>query len=124
MEDLFESSDVYLALPDPDIINRNTLQPLLLTSYRYRIPVVAFSRAYVRAGATAAIYTPLDGLTEEAIDILAGVLATPREPLPRPRYSSHFRIALNRQVARSLGMPLPTAQALEALIRAWEENNR
>ncbi|HHH47015.1 MAG TPA: hypothetical protein ENK53_08435, partial [Thiotrichales bacterium] len=124
MEDLFENTDVYLALPDPNVINRNTLQPILLTSYRYRIPVVAFSRAYVKAGATAAIYTPLDGLTEETLEILPGLLGERSGPLPRPHYSSRFRVALNRQVARSLGIPLPTEKALEDAIRVWEENNR
>ncbi len=124
MEDLFENTDVYLALPDPNVVNRNTLQPILLTSYRYRIPVVAFSRAYVKAGATAAIYTPLDGLTEETLEILPGLLGERSGPLPRPHYSSRFRVALNRQVARSLGIPLPTEKALEDAIRVWEENNR
>ncbi len=124
MEDLFENTDVYLALPDPNIVNRNTLQPILLTSYRYRIPVVAFSRAYVKAGATAAIYTPLDGLTEETIEILSAMFDAGSKSLPRPHYSGHFRIALNRQVARSLGIPLPTEKALEEAIRAWEEKNR
>ena len=124
MEDLFGAADVYLALPDPAVVNRNTLQPLLLTSYRHRIPVVAFSRAYVKAGATAAIYTPLDGLIEEALDILAGRAAMPPSPLPQPHYSHRFRIALNPRVARSLDIALPAEKALEETLRRWEEHNR
>ena len=124
MERLFERSDVFLALPDPEVVNRTTLQPLLLTSYRYRIPVVAFSRAYVKAGATAAVYTPPEGLIEEAAEIVNRQLSDGPAPLPPPHYSSRFRVHFNRRVARSLGIALPSEHQVEQAIRAWEANNR
>ncbi|RMG27500.1 MAG: hypothetical protein D6721_10495 [Gammaproteobacteria bacterium] len=123
-EGLFGACDVFLALPDPAVIDRTTLQPLLLTSYRYRIPVVAFNRAYVRAGATAAIYTPLDGLVEETRLILESLSSGAASGLPPPRYSTHFRVAVNRQVARSLGIALPEVDVLERAIHRWERENR
>lgn len=97
-------SDILLALPDPLVFDKGTIQSLLLTSYRYQDPVVAFSRAYVSAGALAAVYTTPEQAGRQAGEYLLRVLATKPWLLPPPEYPKYFSIAVNYQVARSLGV--------------------
>jgi len=49
------ASDALLVFPDASIFNRRTIQSILLTTYRHRTPVIAFSSGYVKAGALAAV---------------------------------------------------------------------
>jgi putative ABC transport system substrate-binding protein len=43
-------ADLLLAVPDPDVLNRNTVQSVFMTSYRYRDPVVGYSNALAQQG--------------------------------------------------------------------------
>lgn len=112
--DLLPGADVFLALPDRVAFNPRTAQNVLLTTYRYRVPVIAFSPGYVQAGALAAVYsTPrqIGAQTAVLLDRLvrgasAGTIQTPGE----------FSVAINVQVARSLGLtPLPENEVHERL---------
>lgn len=117
LDRLLETNDVLVALPDSQVFNRDTAMSILLTSYRYRRPVIGFSEAYVRAGAVAAAFsTPADIATQAAewlneltdFSQLAGQTRAPR----------HFRITVNARVAESLGLdpqdPLALAQAIRS----------
>ena len=53
---LASNVDVFLAIPDQLVHNRQTARTILLTSYRHNIPVVAYSKAYVNAGASISLY--------------------------------------------------------------------
>jgi putative ABC transport system substrate-binding protein len=50
LKKVLDEADVLLAVPDPQIYNSNTIQNLLLATYRANVPMVAFSPAYVKAG--------------------------------------------------------------------------
>jgi ABC-type uncharacterized transport system substrate-binding protein len=98
-------NDALLAIPDPKIYNRETAEPILLTSYRHQKPVFGYSQSYVRAGALAAVYSNTKQLARQAAEIaitsqLAPVL------LPPPQAPKYFSILVNRQVARSLNINL------------------
>ena len=91
-----------LSLPDPVIYNRYTARNILLTSFRSKIPVISFSDSYVRAGASAAVYTSPEQFSEQAKDILnslASGLATP--PVVHP---SNYTVSINERVAFHLGL--------------------
>lgn len=97
--------DALLAIPDPEIYNRETAQPILLTSYRHQKPVFGFSKAYVQAGALAAVYSTTKQLAKQAAEIAAEAQAV-RNALPFPQAPKYFSVALNNQVARSLNIKL------------------
>lgn len=105
LKKVLETNDVLLAIPDPLIYNRETAQPVLLTSYRHQKPMFGYSQSYVRAGALAAVYSSTKQLAKQAAEIAIKAQQAP-SLLPPPQPPKHFSILVNRQVARSLNIPL------------------
>lgn len=102
---VLEANDVLLAIPDPKIYNRETAEPILLTSYRHQKPVFGYSQSYVRAGALAAVYSSTKQLAKQAAEIATASQQAPNL-LPPPQAPKYFSILVNRQVARSLNITL------------------
>ncbi len=113
LESILSESDVLLAVPDPLIFNRNTAQSLFLTSYRYRDPVVGYSRSMTRAGALVSLYSSPEHIGRQAAEWMRHALNTLPVRLPSPAYPVYFDISINEQVARSLGFTLPPEDELE-----------
>jgi hypothetical protein len=115
LQRVLEDSDLLLALPDPLVFNSGTIQSIMLTGYRYRLPVIGFSVAYVKAGALAAVYSTPTQLAHQAAELLRQY----RGELPPPQYPRYFNVNSNAHVARSLGIHLPDeAVLLEKMMRA------
>lgn len=114
LDALLRSSDGLLLLPEAAVSAPTAVRSILLTSYRYRKPVLAFSRAYVDAGALAAVFSTPEQIAAEVLDWLGrqteGTLNLPVVAAP-----VGFELAVNRQVGRSLGIEVA---AEEDLIRA------
>lgn len=104
LQRVLADSDVLLALPDPLVFNKGTVQSLLLTTYRYQDPVIGFSQAYVKAGALAAVYSTPEQIGRHAGEVLVRALAGRALILPSPEYPKYFSVSVNYQVARSLGL--------------------
>lgn len=103
---LVRVADAVLVVPDNADFNSAMAKWLLQLSFRARTPVIAFSNAYVRAGALASVFTAPQDVGREGAELIAAGLAAgglPREVrLPR-RYS----LAVNRDVAQALGIEVP-----------------
>lgn len=108
---VLENSDALLAVPDPLVHSRDTAQTVLLTSYRYQKPVIAYSQAYVSAGALAAVYSSPADVARQAADIVRNSTTLP--PPQAPRY---FSVGINHQVARSLGIETPDPETLKQFL--------
>ncbi|MCA1804707.1 MAG: hypothetical protein LC646_05060 [Xanthomonadaceae bacterium] len=104
---LLEQSEVLLAVPDQQVFNRQNLQGILLTSYRREVPMIGFSPGYVRAGALAAVYSTPEQIATQAAYWIASLLAEPGRLLPPARHPEYYSVAVNHQVARSLGLRIP-----------------
>jgi hypothetical protein len=100
------SSQVLLAVPDSTLYTGQVLRSLLESTYRRRQPVIGFNVGMVNAGTLAAAYSSIEdtiaGLGELARAATAG-------RLPEPDYPRHWRIAINDNVARSLGIVVEEA---------------
>lgn len=94
--------DVLLALPDPQIYNGATIQNVLTSAYRHRLPLVGFSPAYVKAGAMLSVYSTPTQLGTQVGEIVRAVLGG--RPLSAAQGPRLFSIGLNADVARSLGI--------------------
>ncbi|MEO1765984.1 ABC transporter substrate-binding protein [Thiobacter aerophilum] len=117
---VLSEADVLLAVPDPLVFNRNTAQGILLTSYRAQKPVVGYSQAYVNAGALLAVYSTPAQIARQTAELITA-LPSP-SALPQPQYPRYFSVAVNAQVARSLGIPLEPERVLwEKLSKAGGE---
>ncbi|MGQ0442714.1 MAG: ABC transporter substrate-binding protein, partial [Methylophilaceae bacterium] len=111
LQNTLASNDAILAIPDALIYNRETAQPILLTSYRHQKPVFGYSQSYVRAGALAAIFSSTKQFARQAAEI---AIKTQQAPglLPPPQIPRYFSVLVNHQVARSLNIAVPDNEEL------------
>lgn len=100
---LLAQVQVLLLTPDPAVVNELSARLILVSSYRQNIPVVAFSRGLVNAGAVVSVVSDPHDIGREG-----GLLARHWNPLsgalPAARHATRFDLALNHRVASSLGV--------------------
>lgn len=116
IKDVLDGSDVLLALPDARVYNSNTVQNILLASFRAKVPMMAFSPSYVRAGALLAVHvSPVQiGLQAAA---LAGAVLQGKSLPEAPVYSREFEVTVNEHVARSFGLVIDPETLRQSLRR-------
>lgn len=114
---LLPRSDVLLALPDATIYRRDNIRAILLTSYRFQRPVIAFSQALATAGALAAIYSTPAQVARQAAELIRA-LRQEAPLLPAPQAPSLFAIAINNNVAQALRLTLPDEPSIRRAIAA------
>lgn len=118
LQSVLNEADVLLLLPDSSLFDAGALQNMLITAYRRRVPVLTYSAAHVRAGATLALHTTPAQAARQTSGVLRDVLRG--ASLPATRLSEPFSVAINTTVARSLGLALESEQVLEGAIRRQE----
>lgn len=113
---VLSESDVLLALPDPAVFNNNSIQNILLSTFRAKVPLVGFSPAYVRAGALMSLHATPAQVGQQTAGLLQLVLNG--QTLPEAAVEpDDFEVTVNAQVARALGLelqPLTLRQALKS----------
>lgn len=114
---LVEATDAALVLPDSADFNSAVARWLLQLSFRARTPVIAFSHAYVNAGALASVFVTPEDIGREAAGILDRWLKTGEHPRGM-QYPDTYSIATNPAVAKALDIELPDEQVLKARFEA------
>lgn len=117
---LMDSAGALLALPDPAVFNRSSLQAILLTTYRSNVPVLGFSRAYVNAGALAAVHSNARQIGAQAGEWIAGMGDRSDWWLGAPRHPVYYSVSVNAQVAQSLGISVADENELLERLRTLE----
>lgn len=97
-------AQVLLAVPDSTLYTPDTLRAVLESTYRRGMPVVGFSAATVAAGTLASAYPDVDDIVADLADLIEGLGTSGNESLPEPRFPRYWRVAVNENVARSLGI--------------------
>lgn len=115
LQHVVPQSDVLLLQPDPVAVNPDTVYGLLLASYRAQLPVVGFSEGLLNAGALLSLYSTAHQQGRQAAEIVVEALSH-GVALPPPQYPKYFTVKVNASVARSLGLRVPTGEALEATL--------
>lgn len=110
---LINATQVAVVLPDSADFNRAVARWLLQLSFRARIPVIGFSRAYTDAGALASVYSTPENIGQQGAELVAERLAHGWFPpgMLQPRY---YTLTTNAAVADALGIVLPATAALHA----------
>lgn len=123
LQALLESAGALLPLPDGVVSSPSAARAILLTSYRYKRPIFAFSSAYVTAGALAAVFSTPEHIGNDVADLFAdsaaragGVGALVSEV----RFPERFDVAVNRTVARALAIAVPEDEVLRERVAAAE----
>ncbi len=122
LDKLMLGSDVVLALPDPFLFNRRTVQSLLLASLRRKTPLIAYSESYVKAGALLALYSSPEQIgqhTAELVNCLTGACGTGSQE----HYPRYFSVQVNNVVARQLGYVLAPAPELKSLLELQDDRH-
>jgi putative tryptophan/tyrosine transport system substrate-binding protein len=113
--------DSVLLFPDREVLDRRGIRSLLLRTFRDNVPVIGYSDSLVRAGALAAVYSSPDSLGTETAELLVQeIIALSPDRWPPPYHPEQFSIGVNRDVARSLRLSLPSDREIEARLRAGE----
>ncbi|MDP2793049.1 MAG: ABC transporter substrate binding protein [Sulfurisoma sp.] len=120
LQHTLNDSDLLLAVADSVVFNNASIQNILTAAYRQRVPLAAFSPAYVKAGALLAVYSTPAQVGRQAGE-MARVFLSGR-PLPPPQAPQDFVVGINAEVARSLGIPLatPDEHLLASQLKAME----
>jgi len=118
-----QHSDVLLALPDNNIYNSKTVKNILLTSYRYRKPVIAFSRNFVNAGALASIYSDIAQISNSAATLTEQYLANNYHSIKSVNYPLSFNTSINRQVFKALNLKTPDISRIKQILENSEPDN-
>ncbi|MFN3752115.1 MAG: ABC transporter substrate-binding protein [Thiobacillus sp.] len=113
LEGVLPDVDVLLAVADPLVFNRGTAQSLFLTTYRYRVPVVGYSRSMTRAGAMLSLHASPEQIGRQAGETVVAAVQGAAVRLPAPAYPVYFNVSVNDRVGRSLGYALPAEAELE-----------
>lgn len=109
-------TDFLLGVDDASIYNGDTIRSILLTTYRQGKSLIGPSRSFVNAGSLASCYTSTDQYLQQLVDMVTVVVREHR--VPDAQFPKIFRIAVNRQVANSLNIPIPD----EDVLSAWPQN--
>lgn len=118
LRQVLNESQVLLAMPDPQVYNSNTVQNILLSAFREKVPMLAFSPAYVKAGALLGLYVTPTQAGKHAAVLVWDVLRD--RPLPSsPVESNDFEVAVNEHVARVMSLTLD-AKTLRQELRRQE----
>ncbi|MEC5384150.1 ABC transporter substrate binding protein [Uliginosibacterium sp. H3] len=119
---LFPDGGVLLATPDTSIFNTQTIPNIILSAYRFRVPVVGFSQGSVKSGALIALFSTPVHLGTQSGEIASKLLGG--APLPAPQFPRLFSVGINAVVARSLGIELESETVIRDRLERMERTDR
>lgn len=111
-------NDVLIGVEDKSLYNRATIRSVLLTTYRHGKVLIGPNRGFVNAGSLASAYTSPEQYLVQLQAMVQSWLDT--RTLPTPQFPVQYQIAVNRQVASSLGLTLPDDQVLLTMMQAQQ----
>ena len=107
IEPVLSRSDVFIPISDSRLINIATAKWILHLSYRHKVPVIAFSKSYLKAGALAAIYSTPADVAQDTAEWLIKFKSEAVGDLHKP---AHYSLDFNQSVAANLKIKLETEQ--------------
>ena len=117
LKPVLRDSEALLLLPDPYFYNRRTAQGVLLSSVRFKRPLIAYSESYVKAGALMAIFSTPEQMGKQTAEMVNCIIDKCRKHPDEKTYPKYFSVKVNKFVARQLGFEIKSAEELERLIR-------
>lgn len=113
LDKLLDEANILFAIPDTSIYNPKTTRGILLTAFHKHAALIGYSRAYVTHGALAAVYSTSKQIAQQTSDAILTMIQNHYQPLASPQYPHAFTVAVNYQVARSLGIVIESEANLQ-----------
>jgi len=120
IDDISKSTDIILAIADTDIYNASSLSQILLTSYRYKTPIIGFSKGFVKAGAIAGNVSSIEQLAQHLSENLSKASTLNLNSIGNVIYPKYFDVISNRNVSKSLNLHFPNDASLKKRLKAYE----
>lgn len=109
-------SDALFAVPDPVVYNSQTAQSILLTTYRHKVPMIAYSKSYLKAGATLSVYSTPVQFARQTAGIVGDFVRGGAKRLNVRQYPAYYTLRVNEYVAKTLGLDfVHTAELLKLM---------
>lgn len=118
LDKFFGEAKVMLAIPDHRIYNSQTARGLLLTAFHKRLPMIGYSRTFVNNGALGAVYSTTKQLAQQSAQQILALVQ--QQKLPPAQYPQEFAVAVNYQVAQTLGINIEGEAALKYALDKME----
>ncbi len=118
LDEVARDADCLWAQTDPRIYNAQTSQYILLSLIRNKIPLMAFSSQYVKAGALFSLECDYNDIGRESAQVAIKVLkgqGAGSIPVSFPR---KLRLTVNKRIAHVLGIEIPP-QLLEEAVEVY-----
>lgn len=111
--------DLLWLIPDSTVVSPQSIDKILLTSFKFKIPVMTFSDEFVEMGALASL-TPDFEATGQEIGRLAEKIIQGELPSHFPiRSASKKRLSVNLKMARKMGIEI-TSEAIQKADKVYE----
>lgn len=123
LNNLLANVDVILAIPDPKIYHASSVRGILLTAFHHRMPMIGYSHTFVNNGAMACIYSSAKQISEQTAKTIIALTQDPTKLAthPKEQYPDNFSIAINYQVAKSLGFSLSDQETIKSEMAVKQE---
>lgn len=121
LDTLLDEVNVLLAIPDNRIFNAKTTRGMLLTAFHKHVPLIGYSKTLVNNGALAALYSTNKQVAKQASEEIIQFIHQGK-PLAKSSFAKDFAVAVNYQVARSLGIMVDSEAAIQ--YNLYEMENR
>lgn len=106
MESLFRRVDVLWGITDPVVLSRQTAKAILLTSFRNKVPFIAPSSAWVKAGALYSLEVDYSDMGVQTGEMAHSVLQGKQVSTMPPQEPREVRYSLNLRTAEHMRLEL------------------
>lgn len=123
LDSILNEVDVVLALPDPKIYHSSTARGILLTAFHKRIPIIAYSHTFVNNGALASVYSNTKQIGDQTANTIVKIIRYSFNSIPKEQYPTDYSIAINYQVAQSIGLNLAIQNTIKKTMDEFEKSD-
>ena len=116
LKETINNNDILLAVPDPVVYSKNTIRGILLLTYRSKTPVIGFSKSYVKAGATAGLYSTPEQIATDAAENIKKFFLNNRKFTHKKYHPELFSIEINKKVIKAMKLHINDNDVLKKLI--------
>jgi ABC-type uncharacterized transport system substrate-binding protein len=120
---ILSKTDLLLAIPDPEVYNRQTARSIILMTYRKEVPIFGYSESFTRAGALLSLHSSPEEFARHNADVAMKIL-NGRKVQYGVIYPKYFSVSVNQTVARSLDIKLDSSIALTNWLRKKDGDSR
>ena len=109
---LIKKADFFIAVADRAVFNKSVAKWLLYLSFRQKVPVIAYSKSYVQAGAMAAVFSSPKNIGRHGAELLTNLLFSNGVTDWRTYYPKYYTVEVNYEVAKALKIVVPDLKSL------------